>query len=128
MSMKVENHVKEHSKLVRGAYWVLRTIATYCKDDGTGAWPSQITLANDTRISKRQVSRAIKKAEDEGELLVQSGAGPFGANLYEIIIPGLEKDKANRYSNGYNRRHTPIPTDPKVYLEEYAKWRTPLVV
>jgi len=127
MSLKVENHVKEHSKLVRGDYWVLRTIATYCKDDGTGAWPSLITLSNDTRISIRQVSRAIKKAEDKGELKVQSGAGSWGANLYQIIIPGLEKDKGRRYSNGYsngyNKQRAVMPRDPNVYLKEYERRR-----
>ncbi len=43
--------------------FVLHTINDYCSGDGTGAFPKQQTIANDTGYSRQTVNCAIKKLE-----------------------------------------------------------------
>ena len=43
--------------------FVLHTINDYCSGDGTGAFPKQQTIANDTGYSRQTVNGAIKKLE-----------------------------------------------------------------
>lgn len=138
MSIKVMTNVWEHSEQKSGTLLVLLAIADYCRDDGK-AWPSLASLGRKSRLSVRQVSRAIKKLQKDGELVVQTSAGPYFNNLYQIITTGIEKDDSkpyvkkhnkepHKYLNEYTRRRGSLTQDPKQFLEDYAKWRTPVQV
>lgn len=68
-------------------------IANHAKSDGSGAWPSIHTLAKESRLSDRTVQRCIGRLKRtthniKPELLVRTGRGPYGSNLYDI--PGVK--------------------------------------
>ena len=62
--------VWEHASVKGSALLLLLAIADHAHDDGTGAWPSQKTLATKTRLSVRQVRRLLEQLEARGELRV----------------------------------------------------------
>lgn len=84
MSIQAANWVISHSQAKGGEYTVLLMIALHANSVGTGAWPSLETLANEARLSRRQVIRCIKNLVELGELKVQVGHGPYGTNLYSL--------------------------------------------
>jgi len=129
MSMKVRDYVLDYSKQKGGKLLILITIAKHCKDDGTGAWPNITTIAKGARLTRKQVSTNLKELRTSGELIVQAGDhSTHGANKYQIIMNGSINKEPHKYLNGYTRSRNPLTNNPKAYLEEYAKWRTPLVV
>jgi hypothetical protein len=63
---------------------VLTAIANHAHPDGTGAWAKVATLAHEARLSEREVQYAQVELKKIGELGVESGAGPYGTNLYHL--------------------------------------------
>ncbi len=61
----------------RGSSLLLLLAIADCahNDDGTGAWPSQTTLAKKTRLSVRHVRRLMDHLVELGELDVEPRAG-----------------------------------------------------
>jgi hypothetical protein len=53
------NYVRDHSKMKGMPLLVLSMIASRANEQGV-AWPNLDTLARDTRMSKRNVIRALK--------------------------------------------------------------------
>lgn len=84
MSVQAMTYVIESSKQKGSALLLLIMIANYARKDGTGAWPSTQTLADDCRMSKRSVVRLLQEIEASGELTIERNAGPYRANLYTI--------------------------------------------
>jgi hypothetical protein len=104
MSIKMLNHVWEHSTQ-KGSYLVtMLAIADYAHDDGTRAYPSIATLAKKTRMTERNVQLVLRKLEEDGELLIQLGAGPRGCNVYSIPLtpPAMKpaEQKGEKISGG----------------------------
>lgn len=63
--------VWNHSKQKRSRKLVLLAVADYCSnDDGSGAWPSQGSLASKTGLTDRQVRTILLDLEKSGELQV----------------------------------------------------------
>jgi hypothetical protein len=87
VSIEAINRVWKTSKQRGSALLLLLAIADYAKDDGSNAWPSLQTLANKTRMSKRNVIKLVQKIEANGELRVRREQGPNGVNFYDIISP-----------------------------------------
>lgn len=86
LSIQAMSWVIENSKHSLGSFVVLLMIANHAKSDGTGAWPSVSTLAREARMSERQVRNCLRNLEQSGELRAAIGAGPHGANLYELPL------------------------------------------
>lgn len=88
MSVKCMAAVWEHATAKGGERLLLLAVADYAKDDGTGAWPSLQRLCDKTKFSERNVRYLLRKLEEAGELAIQPGAGPHGANLYAVTLVG----------------------------------------
>lgn len=89
MSLRLMGQVWQSSSQEGGALLVLLALADFAHDDGSGAWPSIHTLALKSRLKDRQVQRVLKQLEAAGEIAITRGAGPGGANLYQVYPPGV---------------------------------------
>ena len=54
---------------------VLLVIADHASDDGTEAWPSQVTIGKKASISVRTVQRSVNSLVAKGYIWLQKGAG-----------------------------------------------------
>lgn len=54
---------------------VLLVIADHASDDGTEAWPSQVTIGNKASVSVRTVQRSVNSLVAKGFIRMQKGAG-----------------------------------------------------
>jgi hypothetical protein len=54
---------------------VLLVIADHASDDGTEAWPSQVTIGNKASVSVRTVQRSVNSLVAKGYIWLQKGAG-----------------------------------------------------
>lgn len=75
MSVEVMTWVWKHSSAEGTDRLVLLAIADSADDDGTNAWPSEVTLADKCRVSERTVRRSIRALESLGVLVVEPHAG-----------------------------------------------------
>lgn len=85
MSVRVSSRVWESSAQSGGGLLMLLAIADFADDDGV-AFPAVATLAARCRITVRSAHRLIAELRASGELVVASGAGPRGANVYRIVV------------------------------------------
>lgn len=85
MSIRALNMVWEHSEAKGSALILMLAIADFASDAGL-SYPSVPTLARKSRMSERNTRYALGKLVESGELAIQTGAGPRGANLYRIMI------------------------------------------
>lgn len=88
MSVQAISWVLDHSMSRLGARCVLIAIANHAKADGTGAWPSMFTIAQEARLSEREVQYAIGELKKLGELGVKLGGGRGRPNLYHLPLMG----------------------------------------
>jgi hypothetical protein len=63
---------------------VLLAIADYADDEGT-AFPSIGSLAQKARCSEATVHRILRALQASGELVIETGAGRFGSNLFRLV-------------------------------------------
>src|SRR5262249_52269431 len=69
---------------------VLMAVSLHMRSDGTGAWPSQATLANRTAVSRRSVITHLEAAERDGWVRrYTAGRNGRGWRLcgYEAVVP-----------------------------------------
>ena len=85
MSIEVMSRVWKHSRAYSGYLLVLLAIADHADDDGQ-AYPSIAGLAHKSRMTERQVHRAVTWLLELGELRVEYKQGPKGKNLYSIEV------------------------------------------
>src|SRR5690606_34671307 len=78
--------VLTYSEARLGDRLVLLSIANHANSYGDEAWPSIDTLAEESRMSARQVQRAIQRLQKTGELEVHRGAGPNGTHRYRLPL------------------------------------------
>jgi hypothetical protein len=92
MSIQAMSWVLENSGHGGSELLVMIVIANHCHSDGTGAYPSIETIAEEARMSTRGVQYVIQRLLDapDKELVIEPDAGPFGSNLYSI--PGVKRD------------------------------------
>ena len=84
MSIRVVSAVWEQSRAKGSGLLLLLAIADFAHDDGTGAYPSNETLAAKIRMSPRQVRNLVGALESLGELAVQRDPG--GVNRYTVLV------------------------------------------
>lgn len=75
MSVDAQTWVWKHSSLTGSARLVLLRIADQANSSGADSWPGIDTMAEECRVQRRAVQRAIRQAEEAGELLVFEQAG-----------------------------------------------------
>lgn len=78
MSINVMSAIWKSSQATGGELLVLLAIADFADDDGM-AYPSVSTLGKKSRLSARQVQRAIRRLTALGELAIETGKGRMGA-------------------------------------------------
>jgi len=78
---------------------VLLVIADHANDEGTQAWPAQVTIAKKASISVRTVQRAIRSLSEQGYVAVDKHSGGSAEcrddrrpNLYKINLDKLRGD------------------------------------
>lgn len=81
------NRVWERASVKGSALLLLLAIADHAHDDGTGAWPSQKTLAAKTRLSARQIRRLLEQLVSRGELRVVPREG---ASALLTVLTGAD--------------------------------------
>lgn len=64
----------------------LLMVANHARADGTGAFPSVPMLAQECRMSSRQVIRLLHRLEQSGALRIERGAGPRGTHLMSVVL------------------------------------------
>lgn len=87
MSWQATTAVTRHSRSKGSERLLLLCIANYAGADGTGAYPSNKTLCEDSKLSERAVRYIIRRLEELGELVVEERAGPNGSNRYQVNLP-----------------------------------------
>jgi hypothetical protein len=87
MSIKCMTRVWEHSRMKGSALLLELAIADHAHDDGSGAWPSQETLAKKTRLSVRQVRRLLDILVAAGELTLEER---IGATALLTVLTGAD--------------------------------------
>jgi hypothetical protein len=95
MSIQAMTWVIKNSRHKGSSFVVLLMIANHTHSDGSGAFPSFECLAQESRITPRQIANIIPILERSGELFVEHAKGPGGTNLYSLrmeqLILGTEK-------------------------------------
>jgi hypothetical protein len=86
MSLVAMVAVFQRSRAELGARLVLLALAEFAHDDGTHAFPSTATLAARTRLSERQVFRALRTLEDLDEIR-RTGRTAKGVVVWSITLP-----------------------------------------
>lgn len=95
MSVHVLSHVLRYSEAKLGARLVLIVLADHARDDGSMAWPAVETIAEQARMSRRAVQMALRKLEEDGEIVVR-GKSRTGTTIYDVVMrpPGGGADSA----------------------------------
>jgi hypothetical protein len=107
VSVQAISWVIDRSRQKGGPLTVLIMIANHAHSDGTGAFPSFDTLARESRMSYRQISRIIPQLAKSGELRVRRNQGPNGTNLYEF--PLMNRDILSRDTHSTPRQNVATP-------------------
>ena len=71
---------------------ILKELADYASDDGSGIWASKINMAQDLEVTKRTIIRAINQFVEDG-LLVEVGRKPCSSGYtveYKIDLDILD--------------------------------------
>ncbi len=85
MSFPAQKWVIEQSQQRGSAYLVLRTIAWHANDKKKKAWPGIALLAQECRMSERQVTRLVRKLEKSGEVFVQRSDGISNTYTFPLM-------------------------------------------
>lgn len=87
MSIEATRAVWQHSQAVGSARLVILCIADHLNTDGI-AWPSVTTIADETKVSERQVTRAIADLVSKKELAIEEkGNGRGRSTIYRVLLP-----------------------------------------
>lgn len=86
MSLPASSWVIKESRSRGSSRLVALILADHAHKDGGGAYPSVPTIARETRLSDRQVQRALVNLVSLGELDIAHGVGPHGTNVYSFPL------------------------------------------
>jgi hypothetical protein len=92
MSMHTVAHVRVAYKfLPPSARYVLLVLASHVNPDTGWAWPSYVTLAEETGLSRQRVIDLVKLLEHAGAIEVRRGHGRGHTNFYRVRHSPAEK-------------------------------------
>ena len=83
MSVHVIAWVLAHSDARLGDRLVLITLADHAGKDGTGAWPTVMTIAHEARMSERAVQYSLRRLEAAGAI-VKTSVSRAGTAVYTV--------------------------------------------
>ena len=75
--------VLRHSDATLGDRLVLIVLADHAREDGTSAWPSLETIAQQSKLSERQARRCLRNLEELGEIK-ETGRSRKGTHIYDF--------------------------------------------
>jgi hypothetical protein len=105
MSIEAISYVLRHSEATLSARLVLLVLADHAHADGSESYPAVDSIAREARLSRRAVQVALRKLEDEGEI-VRDGVGRNGTTCYRLTMSG-GADRAPRAKDGTQRAQNP---------------------
>lgn len=73
---------------------VLVVLADHAHDDGTKAFPSVATIAQQAKISERTVQYSLRRLEAQG-CIRNTGSTTYGTNVYSITMEAIPKGSAD---------------------------------
>lgn len=85
MSVHVMSWVLRNSDARLGDRLVLLVLADHAKDDGTSAWPSVATIADEARLSRRGATYCLGNLERAGAI-VKTGQSRHGTNVWTVVM------------------------------------------
>jgi hypothetical protein len=85
MSVQAMQWVIEHSQHKGSDLLVLLMVANHAGSEGWECWPSVELLAQECRLSERNIQYILRRLEKAGELAVKHGGGPRGTHLYRLL-------------------------------------------
>lgn len=100
---------------------MLLAIADFADDDGN-AYPAVSTLAAKCRMKPRNCRYLLRTLEESGELSIEMGTGPHGANFYRINLEslGLQRSAGVQSLAGLQHSATPPATQCRNPLHHSA--------
>jgi hypothetical protein len=85
MSVHVVSWVFKHSEATLGDRLVLLVLADHAKADGTGAWPSVATIAEQARMTERNARYCLRRLEQAGAIR-RSGISYGKTFVYDVLM------------------------------------------
>lgn len=109
MSVEATTWVLRHSRAKGGIRLVLLALADHAHRDGTRAWPSVQTLADEANVSPRTAQRALRWGVEHGEI-DHTGTGRNGVLVYSFpaLAGGDKCDTPLRVTNATSRGDTGV--------------------
>lgn len=96
MSVHVTSWVLRNSPATLGDRLVLLVLADKADEDGTNAWPSVATIANEARLSERQAQRCLRNLEQIGQIVRhgrhRNGNQRHGTYVYDVVMTAPRGD------------------------------------
>jgi hypothetical protein len=87
MAISTVAQVRTQSNSVGSARLLLLIIASHISPVTNTAWPSVLTLANETKLSIRHVYRLLKRLEASGELSITRRPGRVNTYRVNLVSP-----------------------------------------
>lgn len=86
MSVHVLSWALKNSDTTLADRLVLLVLADHANDDGTGAYPSVLTIAHEARLSKRAAQYALRRLESH-RAIAREGVSQYGTTIYRVEMP-----------------------------------------
>lgn len=109
MSVHVISWVLRNSSARLGARLVLIVLADHAQADGTNAWPSVSTIAQEACLSKREVAYALKKLVTDGHI-EKTGVSDDQTVIYRIIMGGVQSLQGVQNTSPTPAKFAPEPS------------------
>lgn len=106
MSVQSISRVWAHSMHKGSALVLMLAIADFAHDDGSGAFPSLVTLAKKTRLTRRHTQRLLREVERSGEVRVTRRRGR--SHVMRVAV-GYEPSGPTPPRGGGPRDASPAP-------------------
>ena len=89
MSIKAITYVLEHSQAEHSQRLVLLSLANHADDSGDDSFPSNATIARETRLGESTVRLAIERLKASGEI-IEVGLGPKRTRRFRVVLDGAD--------------------------------------
>lgn len=113
---------KHSTESVPGRRLVLLSLADKADHDGTGAYPSVQTIANECRMSTRGVQYALRALEDSGQIEKRGIHPTYGTNEWAVVMGAQSVQGRNPEHEGV-KPSSPEPSNSKPSSVDVARVR-----
>lgn len=91
MSVQAMSYVIENSKQKGASLLCLLMISNHADRWGRNSFPSYETLAQECRMSRRQMIRIVESLIESGELRLRNPGGPGRSNTFQVVMEVSDK-------------------------------------